>query len=86
MVKKDNFTLEEHIRDLASELIFFFHLIPKELLRDIVLYTSFYSVQTRPETQLRCTASEIEKFIAFILYISIINFLQQEIIGHLCLQ
>ncbi|XP_065645471.1 piggyBac transposable element-derived protein 3-like [Hydra vulgaris] len=73
IVKNANFTLEEHISDLGSELGFSFHLFPKELLCDIAFYTSLYSVQTRPEKPLKCTASDIEKFIASTLFMSIIK-------------
>ena len=66
-------TFENLLKDFANELSFFYFLFPVDILNDIVYQTILYSTQERPEKPISITLDDIEKFIACVLYMSVIK-------------
>ncbi|XP_057308993.1 piggyBac transposable element-derived protein 3-like [Hydractinia symbiolongicarpus] len=65
--------LDDDLEGLGSELSYFFYLFPKDLIEDIARQTVLYSVQSRPEKPVDITEGDIQKFIACVLYMSIVK-------------
>ena len=57
----------ETINNLDTELSFFYHLFPKDLISDIVYQTTLYSVETRPDWPVKVTENNVERFMVCLL-------------------
>ena len=57
----------ETINNLDTELSFFYHLFPKDLISDIAYQTTLYSVETRPDWPVKVTENNVERFMVCLL-------------------
>ena len=70
---KGDSTLPDDVKSLETVLDTFHFLLPKEVIEQIVYHTSLYSTQMNPAQPAKVTTSEMETFLAMVMYMSIIK-------------
>ena len=65
----------ETINSLDTELSFFYHISPQDLIVDIAYQRTLYSVKKRPDRLVCAAKNDIERLMACLLYMFIIRIL-----------
>ena len=65
--------MDELLDCLGSELSYFYRLFPKELFQEIEYQTTLYYIQTNPEKPVAVKEEDIIRFVACVLYMSIVK-------------
>ena len=70
---KGDSTLPDDVKSLETVLDTFHFLLPKEVIEQIVYHTNLYSTQVNLAKLAKVTTSEMETFLAMVMYMSIIK-------------